>query len=398
MTLGSHQRSIGKPQVHNTSYAKPAYAILPGDCRASLAQLSEHCIDALITDPPYHLKFMGKKWDGGDLSFRPEIWQTFARVMKPGAHLVAFGGTRTFHRLACAIEDAGFELRDTLMWLYGQGFPKSSNQEGQWDGWGTALKPAWEPIILARKPLVGTVAENLTKFGTGALNIEATRVKLDQEVDASQLRTMQRSQRVADTSGQVWGLSKISGDEPQVVHPQGRWPANVVHDGSDDVLDAFPNAPGQIAKSVEDGRPQKNQVYQPMHRSGPIHIPRDEPDKSAARFFYCAKASRAEREAGCESLPLSTGGIRSETSGQHITRRDGGAPGPVHNNHPTVKPLALMRWLCRMVTPPNGVILDPFMGSGSTGLAAAQEGFRFVGCEADEHYLKIAQQRLQAQP
>lgn len=388
-----------------------------------LSEFPAASIDSCVTDPPYHLQsihkrfaakgrdetseryaagpygrtakgFMGKQWDGGDVAFRAETWVEVLRVLKPGGHLIAFGGTRTYHRMACAIEDAGFEIRDQIGWAYGSGFPKSHNAG---DGWGTALKPAWEPIVLARRPLIGTVAKNVAAHGTGAINIDGCRVGVDPVLDAAQLRTTRRGQRTEDTSGQTWGLSKTAGNEPQVVHPEGRWPANLVHDGSDEVLDAFPIAPGQQgALTGDEPSPTfSGKIFGKMKRSSSACEPRGDAG-SAARFFYCAKATRADREDGCDALPLAAGGMLSETSGQHITRRDGGAPGLVHNNHPTVKPTKLMQWLCRLVTPIGGTVLDPFVGSGSTGRGAVLEGFSFVGIEADEGYAQIANARIVA--
>lgn len=355
--------------------------LIRGDCMEWLPRLPDGSVDACVTDPPYHLSiakrfgadnaapaksngatgvykrasagFMGQQWDGGDIAFRPEVWAEVLRVLKPGGHLVAFGGSRTYHRLACAVEDAGFEVRDQIMWLYGSGFPKSHNQKDEWAGWGTALKPAHEPIVLARKPFKTTVAKNLAEHGCGALNIDGCRVPVDPSADASQLRTMQRSVR---TGNDGWGMSTVSGDSPPVVREEGRWPANACHDGSDEVMETL-------------GDP--------------------------ARFFYCAKASKKDRDEGLENLPKQKAGVHSETSGQHITRRDPGYEvAPRANHHPTVKPTALMQWLCRLVTPPGGVILDPFMGSGSTGKAATREGFGFIGIEQDEKYMAIAKARV----
>lgn len=340
-----------------------------GDCLEVLRGMPDDCVDSVVTDPPYGLSFMGKKWDYDVPSV--EIWAECLRVLKPGGHLLAFAGTRTQHRMAARIEDAGFEIRDIIAWVYGSGFPKSLdvskaidkaagaertkvpatgnlhkntnlNDDGwskigdreplmdsntpvtdaacQWQGWGTALKPALEPITVARKPLVGTVAANVLEHGTGAINVDGCRVAIDPHADATQLRTMQRGQR---SSGDGWGMSTVSGDAPQVVRPEGRWPANLIHDGSDEVTDVL-------------GDP--------------------------ARFFYCAKASKRDRGEG--------------------------------NNHPTVKPTDLMRYLCRLVTQPGGVVLDPFMGSGSTGKAAVAEGFRFIGIEKDPHSFEIAKQRI----
>ncbi len=388
--------------------------MIHGDCREAMAAMPAERFDACVTDPPYELGFMGKSWDQRGVAFDPATWTAVLRALKPGAHLLAFGGTRTFHRMAVAIEDAGFELRDTVMWMYGTGFPKSHdvskgidkaagaerevvgfdaekyrpNRQGRalvngatdaggfhadngatitapateaarrWHGWGTALKPAWEPIIVARKPLIGTVAENVLQHGTGALNIDGCRVMIDPVADASQLRTMTRNTRDV---GDGWGMSSVHGDVPQVVRPDGRWPANVIHDGSDEVLAAFPTAPGQQG-AVSGGEPSEASEGRVTGRRA--RVPSDAPrgdTGSAARFFYSAKASKADR-AG--------------------------------SKHPTVKPLALMRYLCRLVTPPGGRVLDPFAGSGTTGEAALQEGFLPTLIEAEAEYVADIQRRI----
>jgi site-specific DNA-methyltransferase (adenine-specific) len=343
-----------------------------------------------VTDPPYGLSFMGKDWDHGVPGV--PFWAEAMRVLKPGGHLLAFGGTRTFHRLAVAIEDAGFEIRDCLSWLYGTGFPKSHNvgkavdkirgnerqvmpnpkakqqtasKDGiygdyeatthitkgnsKWEGWGTALKPAWEPIIMARNPLgEKTIAANVLKWGTGAINVDATRIKTS-AVDAATMarcNTPGSGRFKKSTSAVIYGGGK--GTQPPntaLDTTQGRWPANLVHDGSDKVLVGFPG----------------------------------EGDKSAARFFYCAKASNAEREAGLGAL------------------RDAGRGANRRNHHPTVKPVELMRWLVRLVAPPEhvgGRVIDPFCGSGSTGVACAIEDVGFVGCEIREEYAEIARERI----
>jgi site-specific DNA-methyltransferase (adenine-specific) len=293
-------------------------------------------IDAIVSDPPYGLSFMGKGWDHGVPG--QDFWIEALRVAKPGAHLLAFGGTRTFHRLVVAIEDAGWEIRDCLMWVYGSGFPKSLNIGG---GWGTALKPAYEPIIMARKPLIGTVAANVLKHGTGALNIDGCRVGHREE------RPLMRAAGMGYHGSGAQGMVTDGG--------MGRWPANVLHDGSDEVTGLMGDA---------------------------------------ARFFYCAKASKADRDEGCDGLT---------TRKQDETRNDGdpGGDNPRNrgadkrsNHHPTVKPTDLMRYLCRLVTPPGGTVLDPFMGSGSTGKAATLEGFGFVGCELQPEYMAIAEGRI----
>lgn len=323
--------------------------LILGDCLEEMKCLPENSIDAIVTDPPYGLEFMGNDWDGAN-GFRrslnsndvnresvfgrtsrtsPEYktgsafqeWcQAWAieglRVLKPGGHMLAFGGSRTYHRMACAIEDAGFEIRDQIMWLYGQGFPKSHNLG---NGWGTALKPAHEPIVLARKPLIATVAKNVERYQTGALNIEGCRAG-------------------------------------------SRWPANIMHDGSDEVIDAFPDAPQQgDLKNHANDRQSPNGIFGKW-APAKDHAARFETEKSAARFFYCAKTSKKERGEG--------------------------------NAHPTVKPVALMRYLCRLVTPLNGTTLDPFMGSGSTGKAALLEGFNFIGIEKNPEYFAIAEKRI----
>lgn len=326
-----------------------AVDLLAGDCRELVAALEPESIDSCVTDPPYGLKFMGQRWDGG-VAFEPETWKAVFRVLKPGAHLVAFGGTRTYHRLACAIEDAGFEIRDQLAWVYGSGFPKSHNRPG---GLGTALKPAWEPICLARKPLAGTVAENLVRFGTGALNIDGCRIE-----------TSGRPAR--KKTGERWAASNIDSFGSKAVGEtdQGRWPANLIHDGSDEVLAGFPDqtgANGGNGTFVQHTWAGRDATEQSIERS----------KGSAARFFYCAKASPAERHAGCEDLPK-------------------------RNKHPTVKPVKLMRWLVRLVTPVGGTVLDPFAGSGSTLIAAELEGFASVGCELSPDYVVIAERRLRA--
>lgn len=359
--------------------------ILIGDCREWLAQLAPNSIDACVCDPPYHLTsivkrfgaenaapakvgktgayerasrgFMGQTWDGGDVAFDPETWVAVWRVLKPGAHLVAFSGTRTYHRMACAIEDAGFEIRDQLAWCYGSGFPKSHNQQGEWEGWGTALKPAWEPICLARKPLAGTVAGNLAKHGTGALNIEGCRV--GDEVRHAAFTSLAPCH--GNALGQAGTAAARRGTQGEPKEYVGRWPANIIHDGSDEVLAAFPEAPGQIA-AVGPQHGPKNSINT-YGDFGPREdfAPRND-SGSAARFFYCAKATTEERGEG--------------------------------NNHPTVKPIGLMRWLCRLITPPGGTVLDPFMGSGSTLIAADAEQFNAIGCELSPEYAAIAERRI----
>lgn len=330
--------------------------LINADCRDAMRAMDENSVDAIVTDPPYGIDFMGKGWDQGVPG--KEFWIEALRVLKPGGHLLAFGGTRTYHRMVCAIEDAGFEIRDTIMWVYGSGMPKSKNLHGDWEGWGTALKPAWEPIIMARKPLTGTVAANVSEHGTGALNIDGCRVPLTGDADAAEFANNHAvTERLpAHYDGQPLGLHDGGWKQrvgPAVV-PEGRWPANLIHDGNDEVLAAFPRSDAG----------------------------------SAARFFYCAKASRKDRNEG-----LANPGPQFEHG---VTLRKIENTKTAGNTHPTVKPTDLMRYLCRLVTPPDGVVLDPFMGSGSTGKAALMEGFQFIGIDDDEvhGYFDIACARV----
>jgi site-specific DNA-methyltransferase (adenine-specific) len=407
--------------------------ILKGNCLDTLKTLPDYSVDSIVTDPPYELGFLGKSWDNSGIAFSTELWAECLRVLKPGGHLLAFSGSRTYHRMVCAIEDAGFEIRDQIMWIYSSGFPKSfdvskaidkgigenrkrqlrftewmrstgitakqideatkthmgyhyitrstqpliatanlfdklrhllpevpeeierlvaertgiewtayKNREvvgtkkfclifdasksievditapatpeaQQWQGWGTVLKPAHEPIVVARKPLIGTVANNVLTYGTGAINIDGSRV-------GTEIRHNPSNSNDGTTAAR-WTQGRET---------QGRWPANVIHDGSDEVLAGFPN--------------------------------------EAGRYFYCAKASTSERNAGLEGIA---------------------------NIHPTVKPLALMRYLIKLVTPPGGTVLDPFLGSGSTAVAAILEGFEWVGCEMTEEYFPIIEARVE---
>lgn len=498
--------------------------------------------------------FMGKEWDGQKVAHDVGVWREVYRVLKPGGHLLAFGGTRTSHRLACAIEDAGFEIRDSIAWVTGQGFPKSRNLDGEWEGWGTALKPAHEPIVVARKPLVGTVAANVGRFGTGAINVDGCRL-------GETVETWPKSHEYPRYDPG----SPSKGTQESGPPPPGRWPANVVLDEeAAAALDAqsgerppgaFPEkqrvGPGGNGRTMGGGwsgelpeartmgdaggasryffvAQQDSSTYtveeqeaqqcgdaligdgntfagrrtassadnlpidgsgngqtvlfpkdtrsttetstpstttSPTSNASPLdgttsttrgsektiasstasnnddasdaantsHLTdssgaRQEPTRGIApsasapisgngerttarattptcapidsepwtkpRFFYTAKASRSERDAGLDGLPLRPSGMVSNTSGQHVTRRDGGAPGPARNHHPCVKPVSLMRWLVRLVTPPGGLVLDPFAGSGTTGMAAALEDFDFLGIEMDEDYAEIARRRI----
>lgn len=358
--------------------------------------LADNSIDAVVTDPPYGLSkqpdmmevlrhwmngddyvhtgggFMGKTWD----SFvpGPSIWKEVFRVLKPGGHLLAFFGTRTYDLGTLAIRLAGFEIRDQIDWVYGSGFPKSldvskATGDEQWEGWGTALKPAHEPICVARKPLAGTVAENVLQFNTGGMNIDGCRIELNGDFKS-----------VANGRPSITGLSdnydSSIANQPDT---QGRFPANFIHDGSDEVVSLFPAKAGAAApvKGTEGSQASTGNVTGQRERvPGAFHAD----SGSAARFYYCAKASKSDRE--------------PDTDGLNSPRAGAGRTSGARNNHPTVKPTALMQWLVRLVTPPGGKVLDPFTGSGSTGKACAIEGFEFIGFEMDPHYCEIAKQRI----
>lgn len=357
-----------------------------GDNRDILKTIEANSIDSIVTDPPYELGFMGKHWDKSGIAYDIAMWSECLRILKPGGHLLAFGGSRTYHRLASAIEDAGFEIRDQIMWLYGSGFPKSHNLP---NGQGTALKPASEPIAFARKPFKGTVASNVELYGTGALNINDCRIEFSGEADLKNA-TWGRGTNII--GGNYVGAVHTDGRNNIEANPAGRWPANVIHDGSDEVINAFP--------VVQSGKPMgtksggKGNVYGHWQAGYPVTGYGDR--GSAARFFYSAKADREDRDEGCKHLSSKKGGMNSNTSGQHITRRDEDyTPREVKNNHPTVKPTNLMRYLCRLVTPKGGTALDPFMGSGSTGKAAIFEGFGFIGIELQEEYYQISKARIE---
>lgn len=372
--------------------------ILLGDCLEHMRTMDANSVDAIVTDPPYGLTqarpggrsektrgavmggFMGMKWDADVPSV--EIWTECLRVLKPGGYLLAFAGTRTQHRMACRIEDAGFEIRDMIAWVYGSGFPKSHN--GPWGG--TALKPALEPITMARKPLVGTVEANWLEHGTGALNIDGCRVEPTGETRA-RVDEASQERRYAKAGGTNFAaMPGVRGGDPA-----GRWPANLIHDGSAEVLAAFPMAPGQSgAVGPQYGAKDRGNTYGDYGPRENFEPRRDA--GSAARFFYCAKADRADRNDG-----MHTGSAKAVGTGATMREReDADWPKRNGNHHPTVKPTDLMRYLCRLVTPPGGIVLDPFMGSGSTGRAAIAEGFQFIGIELDPEYHAIAEARIKA--
>ena len=392
-----------------------------GDCLNVLKMMIEDevFVDSIVTDPPYELGFMGRSWDSTGIAFQKETWELCFKVLKPGGHLLAFSGSRTYHRMAVAIEDAGFEIRDQVMWLYGSGFPKSMNVgkiidkklrgvgigksdpksplhgtkrqkidgsnakhdmsplyktqnveyeyehdiSKQWDGWGTALKPAHEPLVLARKPLSEkSIADNVLKWGTGGINIDECRVEGNTE-NVKRKKVVRKSR---DENG-VWTNNnsgmKAEGSEYADADPRGRFPSNVMHDGSDSIKKLFE-------------------------------------DKS--RYFYCAKTPKAERNQGLDNFPIKQtqgggGGIGNyKDDVNSASGKFGSEKAPSKNTHPTVKPIKLMKYLCRLITPKGGTVLDPFMGSGSTGMAAKEENFDFVGIEKEEEYFNIASARIES--
>lgn len=342
--------------------------LMLGDCLKVLPTLADASVDSIVTDPPYGLKFMGKNWDHGIPGI--PFWQAALRVLKPGHYMLCFGGTRTYHRLACAVEDAGWEIRDCINWLYGSGFPKGRG----------CLKPAWEPILLARKPGPKVLP----------LQIDACRVGTTDNLNGGAYA------QSGTNRDDGWGMQRAGAGE--FVQPIGRWPANVIHSGEPEVMEAFAafgerHAYGPYRGS--ESRPTKANCYgewKDGKGQGPVYAD----SGSAARFFYCAKASKRDRNEGCDGLPFG----KPPESGRRSVPAEGrksalGQPRP--NTHPTVKPTALMRYLCRLITPPGGTVLDPFMGSGSTGKAARQEGFGFIGIEQDAKYMAIARKRARKQ-
>jgi site-specific DNA-methyltransferase (adenine-specific) len=403
------------------------------DCLKQLKELADNSVDSIITDPPYELGFMGKSWDSTGIANNKEMWAECLRVLKHGGHLLAFGGTRTYHRMACAIEDAGFEVRDMIEWVYGSGFPKSlnigkaidklqgnkrevsgyeerfgregrkancgfkeeyvgasgtqdqsamkpimlpvSNEAKQWEGWGTATKPAHEPICMARKPLAEkTVAENVLKWGTGGINIDASRVEIEENTSRTNGKTAIRADK---------GMNSEQGGG----HSQGRFPANLITDGSEEVRECFP-------ETKSGGGNKATKTAETFFGFGGTNNSIWKCDSgNTSRFFksiiYQAKASKSDRNEGCKGIEEKEG-IRT-----NAPRENEDIKTPTRtNNHPTVKPTALMQYLIKMITPKGGTVLDPFMGSGSTGKACIKDGFSFIGIEKEEEYFKIAEARI----
>ena len=421
-----------------------------GDCRDVLKTLPDNSVDSVVTDPPYELGFMGKKWDSSGIAYDVTVWEECLRVLKPGGHVLAFGGSRTWHRLAVAVEDAGFELRDSIAWIYGSGFPKSldvskaidknlgaerevigtsrgvgvsaednlhgginrgavgvkqiavdipvtvasSSEAQKWQGWGTALKPAFEPVVVGRKPLVGTVAENVLAWGVGGLNIDGSRIGTETRKNSPASYAQDSATRGKSNGGHSGGFNYSS--DAQATTVTGRWPANVILDEvTAGLLDeqSGVSRDGVAVKENSAGRNIFSEIAKPTAPNQGYGG-----QGGASRFFYVAKASKRDRNEGLEELP--------DTHPSAVTGRKVGSAGaqnggyagmtetPRKNIHPTVKPTQLMRYLIKLVTPAGGTVLDPFTGSGSTGKAALLDGFQFVGAELTEEYLPIIEGRL----
>jgi len=407
--------------------------LIKGDCLDKLKELKDNSVDSVVTDPPYHLTsivkrfgkkdsapaqygsdgafqraskgFMGKEWDGGDIAFRTEVWEECLRVLKPGGYLLSFGGTRTYHRMTVAIEDSGFEIRDCIFWTYGSGFPKSHNigkavdklqgnerevvgsrklqgttlHEGnfrknhdeidltkgnsEWEGWGTALKPAVEPIVMARKPFKGSVAQNVLEWGTGGINIDECRIKYQSEDD----KWKNNLQISTENSNNGWKRDAHKKPIERESNSQGRFPANLILDEeAGKLLDEQSGKLNKQAKCKTDNKSGWQNEYVGGDKVNSVERKLYLDEGGASRFFYCPKVSKRERNEGIQK-----------------------------NTHPTLKPVDLMAYLVRMVTPKGGVVLDPFMGSGSTGKAAVREGMSFIGIEREDEYMEIAEGRIE---
>ena len=403
----------------------PIDTIIQGDCLEEMKKLPDKSIDAIVTDPPYELAFMGKKWDASGIAYNVDMWRECLRVLKPGGHLLAFGGTRTYHRMACAIEDAGFEIRDSIHWVYGSGFPKSLDiskaidkaakaereiigeidklqsygngansvygdgpdkhpmmlitspstpEAKQWSGYGSALKPAHEPVVLARKPLDGcTIAENVLRWGCGGLNVDGCRINPGEIVPGGG-----RSYGACDGVNEGWRRPSHADYESKPPHTAGRFPSNLIHDNSPAVLAEFAKAGERKTghRSPTTGR----------ENNGTFNACKETLNEfqgsfgSASRFFMA-----------CEFTPADYAPIVYYAKASKSDRGEG-------NTHNTVKPTSLIQYLCKLITPPGGTILDPFGGSGTTGLAAMKEGFHYILIEKEPGYCEIARKRIAAVP
>jgi len=432
------------------------YTIYNEDCLIQLKELEDNSIDAIVTDPPYEISFMSKGWDGTGIAFNTEVWEECLRVLKPGGHILAFGGTRTYHRMTVAIEDAGFEIRDCIFWCYGSGFPKShdvgknieklkvggkknlkqigtkkglvatnhndkakttnpsgfsyrTNNKGysevatdrtqtngeipvyeitnDYKGWGTALKPAVEPVVMGRKPFKGSVAGNVLEWGTGGINIDGCRIGTEQ----IQQRQYDRTQEHANQYGN--GSKRESNGV--ITETQGRFPANLILDEEAGKILDEQSGTVRMASNVNGIAHHSKMNFTPGEESKvkmkQVNVA--EIKGGASRFFYCPKTSKKERNEGCGKLEE-----KMTSSGQKKfigSNFESVAVVKGKNHHPTVKPCSLLQYLIRLITPKGGVVLDPFMGSGSTGKAAMKEGMDFIGIEKETEYFEIAQARIE---
>ena len=412
------------------------YVIYNEDCIEKLNRMKENLVDSIVTDPPYELNFMGKGWDNAGISFKKETWEKCFKVLKPGGYLLAFGGSRTYHRIAVAIEDAGFEIRDTIMWLYGSGFPKSMNiglaidkkngveskvvgtaykgssplagnhngtwsdnqkdgeyeikkAQNEWNGWGTALKPSFEPIIVARKPFKGTLVDNVIEYGVGGINIDECRV-------GNEERTIPIHSADKKDDNTMFNLHPTIQHE-RIPTTEGRFPANTIltYDETDfdEVCGGFPNTKSGVAVRHNSG----GNTFGGNNKKPPMEDLGYNDSGSASRYFYCAKASKKDRDEGLEEFEEQKVNDGRKKDADNAFQRGATLR---HNIHPTVKPTELMQYLVRLVTPKGGIILDPFMGSGSTGKAVMYENkernaeYKFVGIEKEREYCDIAEARI----
>tara|TARA_R100001443_G_scaffold16005_1_gene25814 strand:- start:641 stop:1777 length:1137 start_codon:yes stop_codon:yes gene_type:complete len=364
--------------------------ILCGDSLEVLKDFEDNYFDSVVTDPPYGISFMSRSWDY-DVP-QVELWEEVYRVLKPGGHILSFAGSRTYHRMAVNIEDAGFEIRDMLGWLYGSGFPKSHNighKVEKYKGWGTALKPAHEPIVMARKPFNTSVAENVLTHGTGGINIDECRVGTE---FVKQLTDVKSHQKWKEQDGRKEKKVK----NKKIEYKEGRFPANIIHDGSEEVLEIFPetgkSSGGRIGKKKQSNT---THIVAGEYKKG---NPGFGDSGSAARYFYCAKASKAERNMGLDDYEEKPMGMSNRAKHRSTLddSHDIGLNRVINrkNYHPTVKPIKLMEYLVRLVTPKEGIVLEPFAGSGTTLIACKQQGFNYIGIEKEQEYCDIAEARL----
>jgi DNA modification methylase len=417
--------------------------LLLGDSREVIKGLEDNSVDSVVCDPPYAIGFMGKGWDSGDdnIANDKEFWKEVLRVLKPGGHLLSFSHSRTYHRQAVAVEDAGFEIRDQIMWIYASGFPKSHNigkavdklqgnerevvgetkagktamgqnsgwnqhenrteievtkGNSDWEGWGTALKPAHEPIVMARKPFKGSVAENVLEWGTGGINVDGCRIGYRDEADE---KSSIPGSLNSNQKNSLFGMG-----EGHKHNTEGRFPANIIFDEeAGKILDEQSgNRKGFASQNCNN---QKLYGGNALNKSSTTRDGFKEgynDEGGASRFFYCPKASKKDRNEGCDGLPQKANVFMSPDSRMDKEHYERTSPGmerfktePKSNYHPTVKPTDLMAYLIRLVTPKGGVVLDPFMGSGSTGKAAVREGMNFIGIEREEEYMEIAKSRIE---